>query len=784
MPYRAFVSSTFEDLKDHRAHVIAALRAAGIHVDPMEEWTASTGEPKQFSQDRVNGCDLCVLLVAFRRGHVPENETLSITQLEYRAAVTQGSCVLAFLLKDNALWLREFDEREKDPKLESWRADLMKQRGVGWFNHEPSSINIAPALTRWVADRSLQDPEHKSVAEPKQDKPNYSQTHRQALLGRVQRELIERGLDQSLYKLGKIELVLEKTPSAVAEGLGLGAFPTPDPTPVPARTPIFDVFENCGKALLILAKPGCGKTTLLLELTKCLLDCATQDDHGLVPVVFHLSSWAKRRLPLAQWLVAYLDDKKYGRVPKELAEGWVNNGEIIPLLDGLDTVSIKHRGQCVEAINAFCSDHPGLPIAVCSRKDDYETVGKKLQLASAIEIRPLTQDQVSDYLQGVGEMRAVRAALEADASLCKLLDTPLMLWVAQKAYNDSSFEVSGGSNLDQRRTQLFAKFVDEMLKERSEQARSWLSVVARASGIKGRPAVASPYPSKQARSWLSAVACALIRRREEVFYLEDLRPEWLATPAQTWLSIGGTLLGAGLLLGLFFGLIDGLIIGLRRGPLAGLSQGAGVALVFGLIYAVFALLIWLMERVSIGLMDISRRRRATVVGLGAWAIFGLIVVVIEWGNVGLIKGLIAGGFEGLIVGLLVGVASLLRPQPRETRRVPNEGTHHSAIAAIATVVIIEVIGAPVAWMFTARPHAGMFDCLFPGMFLGFVGGLAFGGLLCIGHVVLRLVLWVNGEAPLRYVKFLDYAVDRQLMKKNGGGYTFLDPVLTKYFASL
>ncbi|TKB61806.1 MAG: DUF4062 domain-containing protein [Nitrospira sp.] len=94
--YKAFVSSTFIDLKDHRAHVINSLRNAGFFVDPMENWTAESDEPKKCSQDRLDGCDLCVLLVAFRRGYVPEGETLSITQMEYEAALKHGVDVLVF----------------------------------------------------------------------------------------------------------------------------------------------------------------------------------------------------------------------------------------------------------------------------------------------------------------------------------------------------------------------------------------------------------------------------------------------------------------------------------------------------------------------------------------------------------------------------------------------------------------------------------------------------------------------------------------------------------------
>ena len=59
---RAFVSSTYVDLREHRAFVIDQLRNSGLAVDPMEVWTADSDEPKVFSQQRIEGCDLCVLL--------------------------------------------------------------------------------------------------------------------------------------------------------------------------------------------------------------------------------------------------------------------------------------------------------------------------------------------------------------------------------------------------------------------------------------------------------------------------------------------------------------------------------------------------------------------------------------------------------------------------------------------------------------------------------------------------------------------------------------------------
>ena len=51
---RAFVSSTYVDLKEHRACVIGRLTAAGIFVDPMEQWTAASDEPEAPDTARVH----------------------------------------------------------------------------------------------------------------------------------------------------------------------------------------------------------------------------------------------------------------------------------------------------------------------------------------------------------------------------------------------------------------------------------------------------------------------------------------------------------------------------------------------------------------------------------------------------------------------------------------------------------------------------------------------------------------------------------------------------------
>lgn len=152
--FKAFLASTYRDLAEHRKHVIEALRKSKFHVDPMEDWSADSGEPKEFCPERVAGCDLLVLLVGRRRGFIPEGEAQSITQWEYRLAREQGIEVLAFLLDDKSLWLREFDELDRDLELARWREQLTKSHVCKTFDHRPESVPISEALNRWLLSQS------------------------------------------------------------------------------------------------------------------------------------------------------------------------------------------------------------------------------------------------------------------------------------------------------------------------------------------------------------------------------------------------------------------------------------------------------------------------------------------------------------------------------------------------------------------------------------------------------------------------------------------------------
>ncbi|MGH8909320.1 MAG: hypothetical protein ACRD0K_23205 [Egibacteraceae bacterium] len=79
---------------------------------------------------------------------------------------------------------------------------------------------------------------------------------------------------------------------------------------------------------------------------------------------------------------------------------------------------------------------------------------------------------------------------------------------------------------------------------------------------------------------------------------------------------------------------------------------------------------------------------------------------------------------------------------------------------------------------------GLAGTLFLGLIFGMALGMAFGGLVCLQHLVLRGLLAYHGCAPLRYVSLLNEATGQLLLRRVGSGYMFVHRMLLDYFAEL
>lgn len=356
-----------------------------------------------------------------------------------------------------------------------------------------------------ILDISLQD----LVPPPFQSSPQIlGDENRQRMLKRVSSRWIKGVLENSLYLATLLVLGLREKPDAVENPWRLVVQESDLPERVlPAGTRLTDVYDEYDGKLLVLGEPGAGKTTLLLDLTKDLLERASNNEEHPMPVVFNLSSWAELQLPLAAWMETELNTKY--QIPRQLANEWIVDQKILPLLDGLDEVLESQRTKCIDAINASLHEYGMLPMVVCSRNEEYLQQFRKLKMRTAVVVQPLTAGQISDYLSRAGrDLAAVRTALQQDEVLQEIASTPLMLSTLALTYRGQDISsLMTGSSIEERRNMILSNYVHRVLQRRGP---------------------VKDYSPEQTEAWLIWLAKNMERLGLTEFYIERMQPaDWL-----------------------------------------------------------------------------------------------------------------------------------------------------------------------------------------------------------------------------------------------------------------
>jgi hypothetical protein len=108
---------------------------------------------------------------------------------------------------------------------------------------------------------------------------------------------------------------------------------------------------------------------------------ARADETEPLPVILNLVSWAEKRHRLDSWIVEELTAKY--QIPRPMARQWLEDDELILLLDGLDEVARRQQAACIQALNQFRQTYGLAGIVVCSRLDDYEAREQPLKLSGS-----------------------------------------------------------------------------------------------------------------------------------------------------------------------------------------------------------------------------------------------------------------------------------------------------------------------------------------------------------------------------------------------------------------
>lgn len=237
---------------------------------------------------------------------------------------------------------------------------------------------------------------------------------------------------------GRLDLVQEGTaPTATTESL-------------------LELFQR-QRSLLILGDKGWGEAPALLSLTEALLDTAADGRH-VVPVMLSLASW--RGEPFSDWVVDSISARY--NLPRGAVDQWFEDHCLTLLFDHLEEVPEKFRVRCVEALNDMAPELGLSGLVVACNFKDYIELPARLTLPTVVRVRPLTKEQIFEWLETVGPAGVtLREQLEEDPLLQILARSPAMLEVMLETCDHIAKTPTRVGSVS-RRKEIVSAYVDRM----------------------------------------------------------------------------------------------------------------------------------------------------------------------------------------------------------------------------------------------------------------------------------------------------------------------------------
>ncbi|NES21088.1 MAG: tetratricopeptide repeat protein [Symploca sp. SIO3E6] len=568
--------------------------------------------------------------------------------------------------------------------------------------------------------------------------------------------------------------------------------------PLPPEISIGQVFEQCFGYLLILGEPGAGKTTTLLDLALELVERAEADPEQLIPVIVDLSDWQPTVSPsnsrksrisqqnfseeelvqsILNWLIRKVRER-YG-VSLQQIQQWLEEKRLVPLLDGLDEVSPEYQQDCVRAINLwlkseFNSELQPTEVAICCRREPYESYSEKLQLRGAVYLQDLTDKQIQKFLVDVNRSELAES-LMADENLLALIRRPLLLSMAIIAYQElEPIQWQQATSAGDRLDLLLDAYIRQMLKQ-DRQSRFYKK----------------PPSQKQSRKWLEILALQLLQDSETDFLVEGINTRWLSTFLEKSLFTVLAIAFWGLFFAIacwafvptrifwlrFFSSIDPVLIVTVSHTIFWLGFRFGCSFFLVLEEDVWTDLPYIKSVTrALGNLVLNLKQEKVLRKLSSWrATLIPPQVDILTDKLAYLTGLktvvnTEEGFSGL---------KLEQSQIKESK---NEKLLQHAILITLIVVLLHTF---ILWTIVHPASSSirsfiLTSCMFfilQRARLELRGGKSF-----INHFLVRLCLFCTNSIPWNYTRFLNYATERLLLQRTGSSYRFLHDLLRQSLA--
>ena len=116
---KVFVSSTYDDLIEHRKAVREAIQRLGYQPIGMEDFGSRPEEWNKAALNAMGGCGAFVGIYAHRYGSIPDGDTLSITEQEFDKARALGIPCFCYRVDPDYSWPPKFVEHPAKDKLDA-----------------------------------------------------------------------------------------------------------------------------------------------------------------------------------------------------------------------------------------------------------------------------------------------------------------------------------------------------------------------------------------------------------------------------------------------------------------------------------------------------------------------------------------------------------------------------------------------------------------------------------------------------------------------------------------
>lgn len=259
----------------------------------------------------------------------------------------------------------------------------------------------------------------------------------EAILGRLE---VKTGEDDSASSLADVVLYAEVTMKHQQKA---------EPVDV-----LDGLRSHAANHVLLLGKPGSGKTTALRHLLREEAEKCLQDSTHPIPVLLEL-----RRLDVNTTiddLLAKILSIPCYRVKAEDVIGLLDDNPFLVLCDGLNELPPGSHG-----LTDWRKDFSHIPMIFTSRELGTETyLGIKTQL----RLLPLTDEQCKEFIEKrLGRKSALKMLQALHGRIKELTDSPLLLDMLCSTYQEAG-------NIPQNRGELFRQFTQDKYREYKAEA--------------------------------------------------------------------------------------------------------------------------------------------------------------------------------------------------------------------------------------------------------------------------------------------------------------------------